>query len=382
VQADLTIMTNKAYVYGYPMVVMDVTRDVLTATPAPHPEGRGAPINQFTNTPHYVTPDFKNVVRISRDSLWTTAWLDLDKKPIVLSVPDTHDRYYVFSMMNMWTDVFDSVGKRTHGTSPADFLIAGPNWKGTAPDGIKETFHSSTRYAWIAGQTQANGPDDFAAVNTLQAQYKLTPLSAWGQPYMPPARVPVNPNVNTQVPLPNQVAAMDAGTFFNRLAMAMEDNPPYAADAEALAALQSTGVEPGQRFDISKVDPDVAKVLERVVKDTQVKMNAGGTNRENVNGWIRVPNLGRYGTNYVTRAFIAREGLGANLQEDTIYPMALVDDDGNILDSAHKYVMHFERDGFPPTNATWSFSLYQGPNYVPNPINRYHIAPWMPLKYN
>jgi hypothetical protein len=60
----------------------------------------------------------------------------------------------------------------------------------------------------------------------------------------------------------------------------------------------------------------------------------------------------------------------------------LVDDDGNILDSAHKYVMHFERDGFPPTNATWSFSLYQGPNYVPNPINRYHIAPWMPLKYN
>jgi hypothetical protein len=77
------------------MVIMDVTRDVLTAAPAPDPQGRGAPINQFASTPQYVTPDMKNVVRISRDSLWTTAWLDLDKEPIVLSVPDTHNRYYV-----------------------------------------------------------------------------------------------------------------------------------------------------------------------------------------------------------------------------------------------------------------------------------------------
>ncbi|HEU5103108.1 MAG TPA: DUF1254 domain-containing protein, partial [Roseiflexaceae bacterium] len=372
----------KAYVYGYPMVVMDVTCDVITAVPAPHPQGRGAPINQFANTPQYVTPDMKNVVRISRDTLWTTAWLDLDTEPIVLSLPDTHDRYHVFSMMNMWTDVFGSVGKRTHGTRPCDFLITGPNWKGSAPADIKETFRSSTRYAWIAGQTQANGEEDFAAVNALQAQYKLTPLSAWGQPYTPPESVPVDPSVNRKVPPPNQVAAMDAGTFFNRLAMAMKDNPPYAADAEALAALASIGVEPGQPFDITTVDPDVAKVLERAVKDIQVKMNQGGSNRESLNGWIRVPNLGRYGTDYVTRAGIAKGGLGANQQEDTIYPMALVDGDGNVLDSAHKYVMHYERDQFPPTNATWSFSLYQGPHYVPNPINRYHIAPWMPLKYN
>lgn len=371
-----------AYIYGYPIVVMDVTRDVITAVPAPHPEGRGAPINQFANTLQYVTPDFKNVVRISRDSLWTTAWLDLDEEPLVLSVPDTHGRYYVFSIMNMWTDVFASVGKRTHGTSPANFLIAGPNWKGTAPADIKETFRSSTRYAWIAGQTQANGTDDFPVVNTLQMKYKLTPLSAWGQPYSPPASVPVNPNVNREIPPPIQVAAMDTGTFLNRMAMAMKYNPPYAADAEVLAALKGIGIEPGKPFDITKADPEVAKILEKSVKDVQVKMNEGGTQRETENGWIRLSNLGQFGTDYVTRAGIAKEGLGANIQDDTIYPMALVDGDGNILDSAKKYVMHFEKDQFPPTNATWSFSLYQGPNYVPNSINRYHIAPWMPLNYN
>jgi hypothetical protein len=159
----------EAYVYGYPLVMMDVTREVITAAPAPNAEGTAAPINQFAKMPHYVDPTFKNVVRISLNSLWTTGFVDLEKEPIVLSVPDTKDRYYVMSMMNMWTDVFGSVGKRTTGTGPGNFLIAGLHWQGTAPSDIRQTYRSSTRYAWVLGQTQANGPDDFAAVNAIQA---------------------------------------------------------------------------------------------------------------------------------------------------------------------------------------------------------------------
>jgi hypothetical protein len=117
------------------------------------------------------------VVRISLNSLWTTGFLDLASEPIVLSVPDTKDRYYVMSLMEMWTNVFGSVGKRTTGTAPGKFLIVGPNWQGTAPAGIKQTFRSPTRHAWVLGQTQANGPDDFAAVIATQAEYKLTPGS-------------------------------------------------------------------------------------------------------------------------------------------------------------------------------------------------------------
>jgi hypothetical protein len=179
-EAEEYFIGMESYVYSYPIVVMDVTREVLTAAPAPDPEGTAAPINQLAKMPHYVSPYFTNVVRISLNSLGTTGWLDLDTEPIVLSVPDTHDRDYVFSMMNMWTDVFGSVGKRTTGTGPGAFLIAGPKWQGTAPADIKQTFRSSTRYAWILGQAQANGPTDFAAVNAIQAEYKLTPLSAWG----------------------------------------------------------------------------------------------------------------------------------------------------------------------------------------------------------
>ena len=372
----------ESWVYGYPIVMMDVTREVLTAAPAPSPEGTAAPINQLAKMPHYVSPDFKNVVRISLNSLWTTGFVDLEKEPIVLSVPDTHGRYYVFSMMNMWTDVFGSVGKRTTGTGPGHFLIVGPNWKGTAPPDIKQTFRSSTRYAWLLGQTQANGPSDFAAVNAIQAGYKLTPLSAWGKPYTPPTNVPVDSRIDLKTTPPDQVARMDAGTFFNRLAMVMKDNPPYAADGPALEKLKKIGVEPGRPFDIIKVDSKLAEGLEKAVKEVQIKLAEGVTKMKNVNGWINMTNLGRYGIDYETRAGVAYMGLGADLKEDIVYPTAYLDGDGNPLDSADKYVMRFEKGQLPPTNATWSVSQYKGNFYERNGLDRYAIAPWMPLKFN
>jgi hypothetical protein len=134
------------------MAVMAVTRDVLTAAPTPNSEGTAAPINQLAKMPHYVSPYFTNVVRISLNSLWTTGWLDLDAEPMVLSVPDTAGRYYVFSVMNMWTDVFASIGKRTTTTGPGAFMLAGPKWNGTAPSDIRGVYRSSTRYAWVLGQ--------------------------------------------------------------------------------------------------------------------------------------------------------------------------------------------------------------------------------------
>lgn len=363
-----------AYVYGYPMVVMDVTRDVLTA--ASTVSGRGAPVNQLANATHFASADFTSVVRVSRDSLWSTAWLDLDSEPMVLSLPDTDGRYHVFSMLNMWTDVFGSVGKRTHGTGGGRFLIAGPTWRGDPPAGITDVFRCSTRYAWLVGQTEADGDEDVAAVNALQAQYRLDPLS--GRTSASPA----NPRVNTEVPPAAQVAAMDAGAFFDRLTTAMGDNPPYAEDAPVLAALASFGAEPGTPFDVTALDPNVVAVLEAAVRDTRSRMSEGGVPSDGASAWVCLLNMGRFGTDYVTRAGTAKEGLGANLAEDTIYPMTFVDAAGKVLDGAQQYVMHFDKDDLPPTNATWSFSLYQGPNYVPNAIDRYHLAPWMPLEYN
>lgn len=372
----------ESWVYGYPIVLMDVTRQVLTAAPAPNAEGTAAPVGQFAKMPHYVSPDVKQVVRISLNSLWCTGWMDLGQEPVVLSVPDTVDRYYVMSVMDMWTNVFASVGKRTTGTKPGNFLFVGPNWQGIPPADVEKVFKSPTRYAWILGQTQVNGPSDFADVNAIQANYQLIPLSQWGKPYTPPTNVPVDTSVDLSRIPPDQVGAMDAGTFFNRLAILMTDNPPAAEDAEALRKLKDIGVEPGKPFDIGKVSPAIARGLERAMKDAPVKLQQGTLKMKTVNGWMQPSDIGRYGKDYDTRAGIAWVGLGANMPEDTIYPTAFKDGDGKPLDSANRYVMHFDKGALQPTNSSWSISQYKGNFYEVNSLDRYVIAPWMPLAFN
>src|SRR5215510_13387148 len=75
-QEEAYIYGMESYVYGYPIVTFDVTREVMTAVPAPKPDGTAVPINQLGKMPHYVTPDFKAVVRVSLNSLWTTGFVD------------------------------------------------------------------------------------------------------------------------------------------------------------------------------------------------------------------------------------------------------------------------------------------------------------------
>ncbi len=227
----------------------------------------------------------------------------------MLSVPDTGGRYYVIALFDMWSNVFASIGKRTTGTAAANFLIAGPGWQGTPPADVKELFRSPTRFVWVNGQMQANGPQDYAAVNALQKQYKLTPLSAWGQPYTPPAEVPVPAGVDTTPPL-EQVQKMDAGAFFGRLARLMKDNPPAPADAPMVEKLKALGIEPGKDFDIAAVDRHTAKGLQRAMGAFAL-LEKGVKKLKTENGWIVIPkNFANYGTDYKTRAGIALVGLG------------------------------------------------------------------------
>jgi hypothetical protein len=371
----------QVYLYGFPLVVMDVTREVSTAVPAAGETT--APVNQFAIMTKYPDASFRLIPRTGLDTQFAVAWADLEKEPVVLSVPNTGGRYYVIALFDMWSNVFASIGSRTTGTDSVNFLMIGPGWQGTPPSNIKKIFKSPTRFVWVNGQMQSNGSQDYEVVNALQRQYKLTPLSLWGQPYTPPVEVPFNRDVNTKTPPLEQVKKMDANTFFGRLARLMKDNPPSPEDGPMLEKLMLLGIKPGKDFDISKVDGNIARGLKRAMGAFE-KLQEGVKKLKTEKGWIIIPkNFANYGTDYETRAGIALIGLGGILPQDILYPTAFDDGDGHSLDGANRYVLHFEKEQLPPCKATWSVSLYD-PNgfYVPNKINRYHLAPWMPLKYN
>jgi hypothetical protein len=381
-EADARQLGIQAVVYGFPLVLVDVTKQVQTNVTTPEHNGR-APINQFSNFLKYPTAAYRDVVRMNVDTLYSFAWLDLSNEPLVLSVPDTHARYYLMPIMDAWTDVFASPGKRTTGTKAGDFAIVGPNWTGTLPSGMTE-LKSPTNTAIIAGRTQANGSADYAAVNAIQKQYRLTPLSAFGKSYTPPAGV-VDPQIDMKTPPVDQVRRMNAETFFNRLATLMTSNPPAAADAPMLAKLAKIGVVPGRTFDISTLDPAVRTGLEGTVQTAVAQLGASGKEVGTpANGWRVLPmTLADFGTDYDLRGVIALFGIGANLAKDAVYPTAFVDGDGQPLAGGNRYVLHFDKGGLPPVNAFWSLTMYDAESFLAaNPINRYNIAGWMPLKHN
>jgi hypothetical protein len=368
-----------AYLYFYPLVSVDITRKVATNVEAGKIPGFGPP-NMFHSFAAFPTADFKTVVRPNFDTLYSSAFLDMTKEPVIVSAPDTNGRYYLLPMLDMWTDVFASPGWRTTGTQAGNFLITPPGWTGDTPPGMTR-IDAPTPYVWIIGRTKTDGPPDYDAVHKIQAGYKITPLS---QNYSPPT-VTIDPSVDMKTPPKVQIDTMPAGKFFAYAAELLKVNPPHITDQPMIAQLKKIGFERGKSFDLDNAAPAVRKALENAPSDAQQLMAwKMPTLARVVNGWsMNTDTMGVYGNYYLKRAIITQWGLGANLPEDAIYPSNLGDETGKPLDGANKYTLHFEKGETPPANAFWSVTLYDGEGFqVANLLNRFNLSSWMPLKYN
>jgi hypothetical protein len=373
-------LATDAYIYGYPLVTMEMTRRVLTNVAAP--EGTRAPMGQLIKMRHYPDAAFRDVTAPNADTLYTTAFLDVGKEPWVVSVPDMKDRYFLLPFLDGWTNVFQVPGKRTTGTKAQTYAVTGPGWKGKLPAGVRE-LKSPTSIVWMLGRIYCTGtPEDYKAVHAAQDEFKLVPLSSYGKPYTPAAGK-ADPSIDMKTAVRAQVNAMDATAYFTLLSQLMKDNPPAAADAPELARFAKLGIVPGKDFDASKLRADFAKRIPEVGFDRimlQFKINRAVTHH---NGWSFTTKTGLYGTDYLMRALVTAIGLGANRPQDAVYPTSTKAANGDEYDGASKYVMRFPKGQLPPANGFWSLTMYNAQYFfVPNPINRYSISARQKLKSN
>lgn len=372
-EKEAEFIAIEAYIYGYPLVTMDLTRQVMTNTV--ESKGTKAPMGQFANLREYPNPSFKDVTTPNADTLYSSAWLDLSNEPYILHVPNENGRYYLMPILSAWTNVIASPGTRATGTDAKDFAITGPNWQGSLPKGVRE-IKSPTNLVWIIGRTYCTGtPEDYDVVHEIQNQYSLKPLSYYNKSYTPP-KGSENQKVDMKTPVREQVNHLDAQAFFSRLAALMKDNPPGPKDGFIVKKMASIGIFPGQEFDLRKLDPAIAKGVEKAPKMALERImghehDAGKV----VNGWSFVLKTGHFGTDYLQRAFVAATGLGANLAQDAIYPVTRIDSSGKPLNGAHQYVIHFPKGQMPPANGFWSLTLYDDKLFfVPNKLNRYALS--------
>ncbi len=378
-QAEAHQIGTEAYLYFYPLVTMDVSRRLATNVEAGKEMGRG-PMNTFIHMRTFPPADFRDVVRPNFDTLYSIVWLDLTKGPVLISAPDTNGRYYLLPMLDMWTDVFASPGKRTTGTKAETFAVVPPGWRGELPKAVTR-IDAPTPYVWMIGRIQTNGPQDYAAVNKIQDSLKITDLA--GEPIV--SKVAVDPSVDSKTPPLDQVNKMPAEKYFSYAAELMKVNAPHITDQSMIARLKRIGIEPGKSFDFDKLSPAVQEGLRKASKDGLKNMvEKTPTLARVVNGWqMNTDTMGVYGNYYLKRAIVAMVGLGANQPEDAIYPLNIVDSKGKILHGSNKYVLKFKKDELPPVNAFWSTTLYDQAGFqVPNSLNRFAIGDRDALKYN
>lgn len=366
----------QAYIYGYPLVTIERTRQLQSSVKVPYGGPSFTVSNVFSHYDQLITPDFKDVVSLNVDTIYSIAWLDLTRDPVILNVPDTNDRYYVMQLLDAWTNTFSSIGRRTTGTGAERFAIVGPDWKGILPSGVKEV-KSPTNTVWILGRILVKGEDDLDNAVAIQRQFTLTSLDGNKKPYV---IKPAN-----KLLLENKVEDLCALDFFKTMTDLMILNPTI--NNEALEKqFEHIGIDLTYGFDAKKLDTETIAGLNRAAIDAfQIIANSREElNPRFINGWMVVTGLGTYGDQFLKRAYVAFSGLGANVDEEAIYPRTFIDNQGNQLTGQYKYILRFSKDQLPPVEAFWSLTMY-GPDFylVPNETNRYAIADYTPgLKYN
>jgi len=378
---ELEAIGIEAFTYLYPLVLMERTRQQLTNVVHSGESPLKAPTNAFTHVPAFPPGDFKGVVRPNFDTLYSSAFLDL-AEPMLLSVPDAGDNFYLLPMYDMFGEVFASPGARTTGNGPQVLGIVPPGWTGDLPDGVRRIDAPHT-VLWIIGRTEAS-PATYDKVHAFQNGLTLTPLSAWPGPG-PEVSGAVDASIDDVTPPLEQVFALDATAFFAEATALLARFPSRVFDQTILMRLEKIGVVEGEVLDLGTADPGLRAALEAAIPAAQQRLVARQKSLGiAANGWrITFENMGSYGQDYLQRAVVELIGLGANLCDDAIYPVTYVDSEDRPYSGEHRYVLHFAADEIPPARAFWSVTLYDDQGFqVPNAMNRFAIGDRDDLRYN
>jgi hypothetical protein len=372
-------IVREAYIYGYPLVTMDLTR--RQETNVREPDDAHAPMGQLIKLRSYPAVDNHTAAAPNADTLYTMVWLDVSTEPWVFSIPDMGDRFYIMPMLSAFNEVFFVAGSRATGGKAQQYVVTGPGWSGKLPAGLTQV-KSPTALVWILGRVYCTGtPEDYQAVHQLQDQFASVPLSSYGKPYTPPPGV-VDEKFDMKTAVRKQVNEMSLDDYFSYLARLLKTNPPKPDDARMAAEIAKIGIVPGEELDRSrlpvlggKLDPKLA--LLEMVETMKAK--------KPVNGWLYwISDAGSYGTDYGQRAMVTLIGPGLNFPQDAVYPFSEKDERGDKYDGAsHKYVMRFEKGQMPPVKGFWSLTMYDPEFFfVPNPINRYELSQRNPFVTN
>ena len=364
-------IAEQGFIYGLPLVMnyvanyqfwIDRTSDQYKC-----------PMGQIFNEARVFTYKDTAVVTPNSDTPYSFCCLDLRAEPYVISVPAVEkERYYAVQLTDWNTFNYGYIGCRTTGNEAGDYLIAGPDWNGATPPGIKQVFHSTTEFTLAIFRTQLLGPEDMPNVTKVQAGYHAVPLSTYLHQPAPPAA----PAIHFPVASPEMVKT----NFFQYLDFVLQFAPAGPEEKNLRAQLARIGIGAGKKFNFDALDLEHKLEVGLGMKDGSQKVDERvATLGKSINGWRVGSAFGDrqyYNGDWLQRAAAAKAGIYGNSADEAMYPMTRWDTAGAILDgSQHNYTLTFPADQLPPVNAFWSVTMYDGKSQllIENPLNRYLI---------
>lgn len=357
-------VATEAYIFGYPLILIDRIRSRALDYTSP---------NRFQHTTGLPTASQRTVVQVDLDNLYSVAWLDLRKEPVLFGIPHVEDRRWAMQILDAWSNTaFTPTSLQPQAdpgpSEPFVYAVTGPGWRGTLPPGVVQ-LPVPTANAWLYGRIEVRGPQDVPAVRRLQSRLRLAPLSAWNTPAAAESdSIPDTQDWGEFAGLVN-IEKMPARDFFERMCELMEDNPPAPEDEPAMRRFATIGIRPGGS-PAGVSTGELAAGVDAAKRKIAAYVDPGSITR---NGWVMDLNVGRYGTNYLLRASTASRGVGANISAVVVYPahFDVADDHGTPIE----FTLRFEPGQAPPVAAFWSITAYGSDGFlVPNEAGIYTVG--------
>ncbi|MGV1795304.1 DUF1254 domain-containing protein [Rhizobium sp. A37_96] len=358
-------LARQAYIYALPMVENYYTI-YQYAIDKGNPQYK-APFNQFGNVSRVFTPDDTSIVTPNSDTPYSFLMVDLRAEPLVVTLPAIEEnRYYSMQLVDLYTHNLDFLGTRKDGNGGGKFLLAGPDWQGEVPAGIKRMIRFPTQFGFALIRTQLFNPDDIDNVKTIQEQYHAAPLSR----YLGVAALAAAPEIPWPV-IDRESAEKD---FWSYVPFLFRLAPPLKWEMDLRKQFETIGLAAGDKWPTTTLSPEVREIIRKTGQETRAEIDEGVRRLTTSIGLFGTPDKMR--DKYWERALGAKGGIYGNDVEETVYPIIPFDNKGERLDaSRHNYIMRFVDGKFPPVDAFWSLTVYDGPTklLVHNPIGRYLI---------
>lgn len=373
-ELDLDEIASEAYLYFYPLVIMEVTRRQIAGL-APKMSYDNT-TNRFTHNRRMINDKWRSIARSNVDSLMSSAWADLSNGPAELTLPAAGDRYHMFQLLDMWTDTYAVVGTRTVGNHGAVVKIAGPGFEDVTKGDADVVLHCPTPTTWIIGRTNVHNEEDLVHALSFLDQISLI---------APTVKTAINAEIEVALDVPpvTQVEKLTSAQYFEFASSLVLREGVHESDGSVILRMRHLGIELDQQFCFADVNENIQLALDKAPRlgRERIRNIARGNS---IPCWTTSSgSIGYYGNDYTSRAIIARFGLAANPPEDAIYISSTGDSSGDKLDGSRTYKVHFPAGELPPAHSFWSLTVYDREGFLmSNRLDRFSLRNRDNLFYN